>query len=40
MDGIGVCFADFKDGIPDTENWQEGKEYIFANNWLCSARAI
>ena len=31
MDGIGVCFADFKDGIPDTENWQEGKEYIFAN---------
>lgn len=28
MDGIGVCFADFKDGIPDTENWQEGKEYI------------
>jgi len=31
MDGIGVCFADFKNGIPDTENWQEGKEYIFAN---------
>lgn len=31
MDGIGVCFADFKDGIPDTENWQEGKGYIFAN---------
>lgn len=31
MDGIGVCFADFKDGILDTENWQEGKEYIFAN---------
>ena len=31
MDGVGVCFADFKDGIPDTENWQEGKEYIFAN---------
>ena len=31
MDGIGVCFADFEDGIPDTKNWQEGKEYIFAN---------
>ena len=31
MDGIGVCFADFKNGIPDTENWQEGKGYIFAN---------
>lgn len=31
MDGIGVCFADFKNGIPDTENWQEGKEYIFSN---------
>lgn len=31
MDGIGVCFSDFKDGIPDTKNWQEGKEYIFAN---------
>lgn len=31
MDGIGVCFADFKNGIPDTKNWQEGKGYIFAN---------
>lgn len=31
MDGIGVCFSDFEDGIPNTENWQEGKEYIFAN---------
>lgn len=31
MDGIGVRFADFADGIPDTKNWQEGKEYIFAN---------
>ena len=31
MDGIGVRFADFVEGIPDTRNWQEGKEYIFAN---------
>lgn len=31
MDGIGVCFSDFESGIPNTENWQEGKEYIFAN---------
>ena len=31
MDGIGVCFADFDKKIPDTNFWQEGKEYIFAN---------
>lgn len=31
MDGIGVQFEDFKQEIPDTSNWQEGREYIFAN---------
>lgn len=31
MDGIGVRFADFSDGIPDTKSWTEGKEYVFAN---------
>lgn len=31
MDGIGVRFADFVSGIPDTSTWQEGKDFIFAN---------
>lgn len=31
MDGIGVRFADFAGGMPDTSAWQEGREYIFAN---------
>lgn len=31
MDGIGVCFADFADGMPDTKIWKEGREYVFAN---------
>lgn len=31
MDGIGVRFADFAGGMPDTSAWTEGKEYIFAN---------
>lgn len=31
MDGIGVRFADFLQGMPETSDWQEGKEYIFAN---------
>lgn len=31
MDGIGVRFADFAGGMPDTALWREGREYIFAN---------
>lgn len=31
MDGIGVRFADFVQNVPDTSQWQEGREYIFAN---------
>ena len=31
MDGIAVRFADFNSEFVDTANWQEGKEYIFAN---------
>ena len=31
MDGIGVRFADFAGGMPDTTAWMEGREYVFAN---------
>ncbi|MFP3156314.1 molybdopterin molybdotransferase MoeA [Lachnospiraceae bacterium ZAX-1] len=31
MDGIGVHFADFTTGIPDTSSWKEGREYVFCN---------
>lgn len=31
MDGIGVKFADFINGMPDTSSWTEGKDFIFAN---------
>ncbi|MDR1961002.1 MAG: molybdopterin molybdotransferase MoeA [Gracilibacteraceae bacterium] len=31
LDGIGVRFADFAGGIPDTSAWTEGSEYYFSN---------
>lgn len=31
MDGIGVKFSDFLNGLPDTSTWREGREFIFAN---------
>ncbi len=31
MDGIAVRFDDFAEGMPNTQEWQEHGEYIFAN---------
>jgi molybdopterin molybdotransferase/putative molybdopterin biosynthesis protein len=31
LDGIGVRFADFSAGAPDTSAWTEGDEYCFSN---------
>lgn len=31
MDGIAVRFDDFSEGMPDTSNWQLGREYDWAN---------
>ena len=31
MDGIAVRFDDFADGMPDTQEWQLGREYDWAN---------
>lgn len=31
MDGIAVRFDDFANGMPDTSNWQLGREYDWAN---------
>lgn len=31
LDGIGVRFADFQNGMPDTARWKEGEEYYFSN---------
>jgi len=33
-DGVAVYYKDFMKGMPDTSNWQEGKEYIFANTGI------
>lgn len=34
LDGIGVRFADFINGLPDTSNWQENQEYYFSNTGI------
>jgi molybdopterin biosynthesis enzyme len=31
MDSIGVRYADFEKGPPDTGSWQAGKEFVFCN---------
>lgn len=31
MDGIGVKYADFKDGLPDTSKWELGVDYCMAD---------
>ena len=31
MDGIGVYFADFADGMPDVSTWERGKQWQFCN---------
>jgi molybdopterin molybdotransferase/putative molybdopterin biosynthesis protein len=31
LDGIGVRFSDFVNGVPNTSTWQEGREFYFAN---------
>lgn len=31
FDGIGVRFADFENGLPDTSCWLQDKEYYFSN---------
>lgn len=34
FDGIGVRWADFAAGIPDTGGWREGREYVFCNTGI------
>ena len=31
LDGIAVSYSMFEDGDPDTSNWSEGNEYVFAD---------
>jgi molybdopterin molybdotransferase len=38
MDGIGVRGKDFMHGLPDTNTWKKGREYVFVNTG-CSITA-
>ena len=31
LDGVAVSYSMFEDGDPDTSNWSEGKEYVYAD---------
>lgn len=34
LDGIGVRYCDFEQGMPDTSHWELGKEYVYCNTGI------
>lgn len=40
FDGIGVRYADFAGGAPDTSAWREGEQYVYSNTGIAMAEGF